>query len=93
MISRILAITVLSAGLAALPGLALAGGGGGASTPSGALPNTMPTTGEGMSSPGATGTGTMDESRFNARNYRTGADCLNAATAAHVPLSACSGLR
>ena len=30
---------------------------------------------------------------FNARNYRTGADCLNAAMAAHVALSACDSLK
>jgi hypothetical protein len=29
---------------------------------------------------------------FDARHYRTAADCLNAATAAHVDLSACSSL-
>ncbi len=32
----------------------------------------------------------MSSSGFDARHYRTAADCLNAATAAHVSLSACS---
>lgn len=93
MISKILVIIVLSAGLAALPMLALAGGGGGASTATGALPNTMPATNEGtIMPPGTTGPGAIDESRFNARLYRSAADCLNAATAAHVSLSACDSL-
>ena len=38
--------------------------------------------------------GSMDMSSngFDAHRYRTAADCLNAATAAHVSLSACSSL-
>ena len=37
--------------------------------------------------------GSMGDGSFNARNYRTGADCLNAAMAAHVALSACDSLK
>ena len=37
--------------------------------------------------------GSMGSGSFNARNYRTGADCLNAAMAAHVALSACDSLK
>jgi len=95
MISRILVIIVLSAGLAVLPMLALAGDGGGARTATGGLPNIMPTMNEGTgttTSPGTTVPGSMDESRFNARLYHSAADCLNAATAAHVALSACNSL-
>ncbi|WIM09198.1 hypothetical protein [Enhydrobacter sp.] len=36
--------------------------------------------------------GSTGASGFDARHYRTAADCLNAATAAHVDLSACSSL-
>jgi hypothetical protein len=33
--------------------------------------------------------GSADMGSFNPRNYRTPTDCLNAASAAHVALSAC----
>ena len=101
MSSRILAIATLAASLAALPMLASAQTG---TTTTAPAPMPQTTTGTGAqygTPPGSSGsmnrgsmnTGAMDGGTFNARNYRTGADCLNAATAAHVALSACDHLR
>ncbi len=104
MSSRILAITALSAGLAALPLMAIAQTGTPSSNmPSGSMPSGSTSsgmsTGTGMSGGyGSTSptSGTMSSGSmgsFDARHYRTGADCLNAAVAAHVDLSACNNLR
>jgi hypothetical protein len=90
MISRILVISAFTAGLAALPALASAQTS--TTTPmtnSGTMgTHTQPTNMDHM------GSGSMDmgSSGFDARHYRTAADCLNAATVAHVSLSACSSL-
>lgn len=100
MSSRILAIATLAASLAAIPMLASAqtttGPGGMPSTTMGtSTPATMPSDSmpSGAMPSGTMPSGGMNEGAFNARNYRTGADCLNAATAAHVALSACDNLR
>lgn len=95
---RILVIAMFSASLAALPMLASAQTG---STTTPPMPQTTTGTGMGTGSMGSGSMGTgsmssggsMNDSSFNARNYRTGADCLNAATAAHVALSACDSLK
>ena len=93
MSSRILVIAMFSASLAALPMLASAQTGYGTTT---TTPQTTTGTGS-MGSGSSMGTGqsggSMGDGSFNARNYRTGADCLNAAMAAHVALSACDSLR
>ena len=85
---RILVIAMFSASLAALPMLASAQTGSTTTTP---MPQT--TTGTGMGTGSMGSGGSMNDSSFNARNYRTGADCLNAAMAAHVSLSACDSLK
>ena len=92
---RILVIAMFSASLAALPMLASAQTGSTTTTTpqtttgTGTMGTTQPMNqGTGMSSGGSMGDGS-----FNARNYRTGADCLNAAMAAHVSLSACDSLK
>jgi hypothetical protein len=110
MISRLFAITALSAGLAALPMLASAQTSTTTTTPQTTMPRTTQPMNHGMntSSGSMTHSGSMAQSGmhsgsmnmgatgstggFDARHYRTAADCLNAATAAHVDLSACSSL-
>ena len=90
---RILVIAMFSASLAALPMLASAQTGSTTTTP---MPQTTTGTGMGTGSMGSGSMGSggsMNDSSFNARNYRTGADCLNAAMAAHVSLSACDSLK
>jgi len=86
MSSRILVIAMFSANLAALPMLASAQTGYGTTT----TPQTTTGTGQPMNQGSG---GSMGDGSFNARNYRTGSDCLNAAMAAHVALSACDSLK
>lgn len=93
MSSRLLTIATLAASLA-FPMLASAQGGGASTTPGGTMGTSVPATMPSGTMPSGTmPSGGMNEATFNARNYRTGADCLNAATAAHVALSACDSLR
>jgi len=87
MSSRIFVIAMFSASLAALPMLASAQTGYGTTTTTPQI-----TTGTGQPMNQGSG-GSMGDGSFNARNYRTGADCLNAAMAAHVALSACDSLK
>jgi hypothetical protein len=55
-----------------------------------------PKTPSGQPAPGSNGsnrTTQQSNGNTNTSNYQSGADCLNAATAAHMPRSACANLK